>query len=257
MRIEARVGRGRGVWAALLALLLVAPAVALAVPAAVPYEGTLTHEDGTLFEGLVDVEMGLYTSAGGGSALWGPTLFPDVSVEGGVLSVVLGEAPGPVLDGSVLAGGDVWLEVTVDGVVLTPRQRVLSVPFALRAGDAERLGGEPASAFVTESSLPTLGVLSIDDVGAATLSNAYGDLAGTPDLSVFLRADGTVALTGPWDLGGQALENVVIGTSAAPPEGAAAGQLWWDSEGAVLKVYTGTAWVTAGGGAEGVATSLQ
>jgi len=44
------------------------------------------------------------------------------------------------------------LEVQAEGQEPQPRVMLLSVPYALKAGDAQTLGGKPASAFATASS---------------------------------------------------------------------------------------------------------
>jgi len=68
------------------------------------------------------------------------------------------------------------------------------VPYAILAGDAERLGGEAAVAFVTEDELPDFTTFSRTvALAAVATSGAYADLVGAPDLSPFLRSDGSVA----------------------------------------------------------------
>lgn len=201
------VARRLGLSAAGLWVLLFA-ASAAAVPPAVPYQGRLSYEDGTPYEGTVSVEMTLYAAAEEGEAVWGPYAFGDVDVLEGKLSVVLGAPPSPPLDGASLSAG-LWLEVSVNGVLLTPRQPVLSVPYALRASDSDRLGGEDAVAFVTADELADHAYLTAQAVGPAALSNAYGDLTGTPDLSLYAQASAlhSVAMTGSFG----ALEGVPSG----------------------------------------------
>ena len=47
-------------------------------------------------------------------------------------------------DGRAVArGGQAWLEITVGGETLSPRERLVSVPFALRAGVAESITNKP------------------------------------------------------------------------------------------------------------------
>lgn len=43
--------------------------------------------------------------------------------------------------GALAAGPEQWLELTVDGIVQTPRQKILAVPFAMNAGFAENSRG--------------------------------------------------------------------------------------------------------------------
>jgi len=188
-----------------LALLLLL-ATARAVPTAVPYVGYLTDSGGTPLDRVVVVTAALYEQADGGAPVWGPHSFEDVGVEAGVLSLVLGRAGSVPLDGALLGGGALYLAIEIDGVALTPRQEVLSVPYALQAGDAERLGGEPAASFVTDGELPDFGeFLRRDALAAVATTGAYADLTGLPALA-------PVALSGAWadladrpDLSGYAL----------------------------------------------------
>lgn len=50
-----------------------------------------------------------------------------------------------------------WLGVRVEAQPEQPRVMLLSVPYALKAGDAETLGGKPASAFLTASASGEVG----------------------------------------------------------------------------------------------------
>jgi hypothetical protein len=48
-----------------------------------------------------------------------------------------------------------WLGVQVEQEPEQPRVLLVSVPYALKAGDAESLGGKPASAYITTELLST------------------------------------------------------------------------------------------------------
>lgn len=154
-----------------LAVVASAPTDVEAAPAAVPYVGTLETGAGTPFSGQVDLAVALYDSPTGGNLVWGPEPHANLDVEGGRILFVLGDGGVP-LDSSVLDGDGLWLELVIDSAVMAPRQRVLSVPFALRAGEADRVGGLDADDLLTKGPLDVLGALSvngtpvIDDSGA-------------------------------------------------------------------------------------------
>lgn len=161
-----------------LALFVGLSSSLLAAPADIPYVGLLTSDGGALYNpagGTVDVTASLFVDATSGSPLWGPVSLPDTPVVDGVLSFVLdgdaalGSIAGqPVNLTEVLASTDVlWLSISLDGTVLAPRQRVLSVPYAVRAGDAASVGGLPASE-----------VAAIADVDAVTPESIGASLAG-------------------------------------------------------------------------------
>ena len=112
---------------------------ALAVPAAVPYIGFLSDDQGG-YDGTVSITVEMFDQADGGASLWGPVEFTDVIVESGVFTVVLGAPSGPELDTLVLPAEGAWLEFTIDGTLLEPRQEMLSVPYALWSESADSCG---------------------------------------------------------------------------------------------------------------------
>jgi hypothetical protein len=63
----------------------------------------------------------------------GPSISENVEVVDGLFQVELDFGHQPFQDG-------LWLQVTVDGDELSPRQRVSGTPFAIRADTAEHLG---------------------------------------------------------------------------------------------------------------------
>ena len=228
---------------------------AFAAPLAVPYNGFLTDSDGKAYQGNVPVIAELYEDFEGGVPATTCT-YSSLKVDSGIVSFVMGDGCTPPVDSTLFAAEGMWLSVTINGTTLEPRQEVLSVPYALSAEDTANLGGFPAEDYLMVSELEEGGYLSGEDVNGVCMSGDWNDLAVKPDLSVYLKADGTVALAGPWDLAGQALSNVVIGASETPPEGATAGQLWWDSAAGSLKVHTGESWVLVSA-AEGAAVAAD
>jgi len=67
----------------------------------------------------------------------------------GHYSVQLGAASSQGLPATLFAGGEArWLGVQAQGEAEQPRTLLMSVPYALKALDAETIGGKPASAFM-------------------------------------------------------------------------------------------------------------
>ncbi len=128
-----------------------------AVPTALSYQGFLTDSVGNPVTGTWTVTFGLFADPNGGAPLFEESL--DVTTDKGLFSVYLGTPDNPLPLAS-FESGTLFLELTVetdDGPVsLTPRQQVVSDPFALYAQDAAQLGGEDASAFVLLQQLPDL-----------------------------------------------------------------------------------------------------
>ncbi len=110
------------------------PVFAQVAPQQVNFQGLLLDSSGVPVNGLVDMSFTLYDAATGGTSLWTET-HVDVDVIDGVYNLALGStAP---MSPALLAGGNVHLEVEVDGETLSPRQQFLSVPYALHAATAE------------------------------------------------------------------------------------------------------------------------
>ena len=127
-------------------------AVSSVVPNVVNYNGTLTDASGRPLTAISGVTFSLYKASDGGAPLWMETqnLQPDSR---GHFSAKLGSASGHGLPADVFASGEArWLGVRPQGQEEQPRVLLLSVPYALKALDAETLGGKPASAFLTAPS---------------------------------------------------------------------------------------------------------
>jgi hypothetical protein len=121
------------------------------VPPLVNFSGVLTDGGGKALNGVVGVTFYLYKDSQGGSPLWMETqnVQPDKT---GHYRVMLGSATAQGVPAELFASGEArWLGVQVQGQEEQPRVLLLSVPYALKALDAETLGGKPASAFVAAS----------------------------------------------------------------------------------------------------------
>ena len=114
---------------AVMALVLLATAPD-AAPPRIPHQGIVLDSAGHPLTGPVALQFDLFESAGSTTSLWSET-HPSVALVDGVYSVELGDTT--PLNALLLDGAERWLEVRVNGEVLAPRQRLLSVPYALRA----------------------------------------------------------------------------------------------------------------------------
>jgi len=122
------------------------------------------------------VTLGVYAEQQGGAPLWQETQSIDVDAAGRY-ALLLGatETDGIPLD--VFASGEArWLGMVWarPGEVEGPRTRLTSVPYALRASDADTLGGKPASAYVlaptTSGKAGTSNVAGAEDPAAPIIS---------------------------------------------------------------------------------------
>ena len=117
-----------------------------AVPRLVKFNGTLTGAAGKPITGVAGVTFALYASEQGGSPLWMET--QNVQAGGsGQYTVLLGSTTNQGLPAEAFASGQRWLGVQPQGEAERSRILMTSVPYSLKAVDAETLGGLPASAY--------------------------------------------------------------------------------------------------------------
>ena len=172
----------------LIALCVVFPAAAqqaagtsadAVVPPIVNFSGVLTDVNSKALTGVVGVTFSLYKDAQGGAPLWMETqnVRPD---KAGRYSVMLGSASSQGLPANVFAAGEArWVGVRVQEQEEQPRFLLVAVPYALKALDAETIGGKPASAFALANptgpaSAPGSGSASATRSSAATLPPITG-----------------------------------------------------------------------------------
>jgi hypothetical protein len=90
----------------------------------------------------------LYQEAEGGAPVWQEVQNVTLDAQGRY-GVLLGSTSTEGLPLEIFAGGEAhWLGVQVEGGKEGPRILLVSVPYALKAADAETLGGKPLSEFV-------------------------------------------------------------------------------------------------------------
>jgi hypothetical protein len=123
-------------------------AASSSVPRLIRYSGIATDDLGKHPSGTVGATFALYKDQQGGAALWVET--QNVTVDSsGHYAVQLGATKPEGLPAELFTSGEArWLGVSIHGQAEQPRVLLLSVPYALKAADAETIGGLPPSAFV-------------------------------------------------------------------------------------------------------------
>lgn len=134
-------------WILLFSLLGGQAALADPVPHLISYQGRLTGTDGApLATADYSLSFKIYDQAIGGNLLWGPQSFTQVPVAQGHFSVILGqfdEHDAPRDIAAAFNTPDAYLEISVNGdSPISPRQKVLSAPYALYAQVSNTVRGE-------------------------------------------------------------------------------------------------------------------
>ncbi len=113
---------------------------ARAVPVTTGFTARIQDASGPI-DGPVNLSFAIYDRATGGTLIWQET-HTGVTADQGLVFVSLGSVSPSTngLDESVFTGDAMFLEVSVNGDVQSPRVPILSVPYAVHAATADRLG---------------------------------------------------------------------------------------------------------------------
>jgi trimeric autotransporter adhesin len=131
----------------------VATAANAAVPPLIQFSNVATDSGGSSLSGVVSITFSLYAAQQGGEPLWTETQNNIQLDATGHYSVQLGTTrPNGVPATLFITGEARWLGVQIAEQGEQPRVLLLSVPYALKAGDAATIGGLPPSAFVLAGS---------------------------------------------------------------------------------------------------------
>jgi len=168
-----------------------ASASAADVPRLIKFGGMLLDAQDRPMAGPVGVTFALYSQQTGGAALWIETQNVKPDANGGY-SVLLGANSANGVPAELFASGEArWLEVQVERQAEQPRVLLVSVPYALKAKDAETLGGKPASAFVTTETLAGTGTSAGGSAAAPTSSTASTALPNSKTQATAKKASST------------------------------------------------------------------
>ena len=110
----------------LLTLILGLSSAVHATPQQFTHQGRLMDADGIGLSGQHEVHFILMDAEFGGDEYWNQEY--GVEFENGYYSVVVGGEEDNPLDSTVFESGNLWLELRLDGDILTPRHPITSAP---------------------------------------------------------------------------------------------------------------------------------
>ena len=215
------------------------------VPRLVRFSGTMKDAAGKPLKSVAGVTFALYKDQAEGAALWIETqnVQPDAS---GHYTVLLGASKPDGLPSDIFIGGEArWLAVQVQGQEEQPRVLLVAVPYALKAGDADTVGGLPASAFMLatplqsassaqSSSALNLSSLNVPPLGGSGTTNYIPIWTNSTTLgdSMIYQTGGNVGIgnthpAGTLDVSGGAF---IRGTLQLPATGTATATLGFNSQ---------------------------
>ena len=157
-------------------------APAASVPRLIKFSGELRDLAGKPLTGAVDAHFAIYRAQQDAAPIWEETQTLQLD-EQGRYSVLLGAMQAEGLPVELFTSGEArWLGMQVGNLPEQPRVLMVSVPYALKAADAETLGGKPASAYALAGQAATT-VLAVG-------RTAKSDAPQRADLTGDLSADG-------------------------------------------------------------------
>jgi Chaperone of endosialidase len=155
------------------------------VPRLINYSGVLKDSSGRTLTTIQGVTFLLYKEEQGGAPLWLETqnILPDKT---GHYSVQLGAATANGIPADLFVSGEArWLAVQLAGEQEQARVLLVAVPYAMKAEDAQTLGGLPPSAFMLAGSAAT-------STNSTTISNS----SSSPTSTALPPASSNVTTTG-------------------------------------------------------------
>src|SRR5580692_5115534 len=149
------------------------------VPRLVNFSGKAIDQ-GKALSGVTGATFAIYSEETGGSPLWLETQNVQADSKGNY-TAQLGATKSEGLPLDLFTSGEArWLGVRVNGGEEQPRVLLLSVPYALKAADAQTLAGLPASAFMLAGTVAA-GNSSFTATSPAQAATAAVSGTGTTD----------------------------------------------------------------------------
>ncbi|MGA8150996.1 MAG: hypothetical protein WB952_08610 [Terriglobales bacterium] len=149
------------------------------VPRLVSFSGRISGVQGKTVTGMTGITFAIYKDQYPGAPLWMETQNVQVDSKGNY-TVQLGATKSDGLPLELFTSGEArWIGVQVQDQEEQPRILLLSVPYALKAGDAQTVGGLPASAFVLAAPPATASAAPVSSDSAASAPPPSSSVTGT------------------------------------------------------------------------------
>src|SRR5260370_14526417 len=178
------------------------------VPRLVNFTGKAADAQGKPISGIAGVTLAIYKDQYEGAPLWLETQNIQADAKGNY-TAQLGSSKPDGLPLDLFSSGDArWLGVTINGGQEQPRVLLLSVPYALKAADAETIGGLPPSAFVLAAPLARAAT-------AAAISPSSASAAGAAPTNPAVTGAGTASFLPPSDRSTDILNSVLFQSGTA------------------------------------------
>jgi hypothetical protein len=210
------------------------------------YQGKLTS-GGNPANGSFQMEFKLFDALSNGTQIGATVVNSSVSVAQGVFAVSLD------FGANAFTGADRFLEIAVKRnagdplTILAPRQKLSSVPFAIRSLDAAKLGGFDSNTYLQNNGDGSaLSNLNAANIVSGTLNDDRLSLnVAKLDADNIFTGNNTVSnltLAGDGQITALRLENAAKDPVPAAAENA--GRIYFNTTDNTVKVSNGTSWVS-------------
>ncbi len=138
------------------------------VPRLVSFSGVIKDAAGKPVTGPVSVTFSLFAEQEGGTPLWSETQIAEADAQGNYTVHLGATHPAGLPLELFTTGAARWLAIQTPEQPEQARVLLVGVPYALKAADADTLGGKPASAYITadSQSAQTSGTSAAAPIGA-------------------------------------------------------------------------------------------
>jgi trimeric autotransporter adhesin len=149
------------------------------VPRLVNFSGKAIDAEGKIVSGTAGAAFAIYTEQSGGAPLWMETQNVTADAKGNY-TVPLGATKPEGLPLDLFTSGEArWMGVRINGGEEGTRVLLLSVPYALKAADAETVGGLPASAFILAGAANAAAQINVAAAAQSTTPAVSSDVTTT------------------------------------------------------------------------------
>jgi hypothetical protein len=179
----------------IVALLMAATTLMAVTPNSISYQGRATDAFDVPLNGGQSMVFTIFDAAVAGVSLWTSGAQPVTCVDG-LFNVELGAPPMPALPVNIFDDSTRYLEVSVNGQVISPRTRLISAPYARNVA---RLQGAAGGAVSGNVDLQVSGTTRIDLETSGSRISTYSGSGGErariwgPSWGELLLFDGSIA----------------------------------------------------------------
>jgi len=184
------------------------------VPPLIRFTGATQDVNGNPLAGLVAITFSIYAEESGGSPLWVETQNVQADKNGRYAALLGATKPGGLPLELFSSGESRWLGVQTEGQAEQTRALLVAVPYALKASDAETIGGLPPSAFVlanqVQSASNTTRTGAAPSASSASAPNADTSKNFTPLVNADVTGKGVVDFIPMWDTTSDIVDSMIF-----------------------------------------------